>query len=494
MAKKNNTTAGNNKTENNSSIEVVVMKFGGTSVQDSDSIRNVINIVRNTAANKVVVVSAISKATTSLENIARFAADKKVNDAEALLEEIINRHHTIINTLVTDSKLKSDAVEKIIGYHRQITELITGLSIINELSLRILDAFRSFGELMSSTVIFHAMKNDGLDVELIDSRGIIKTNNDFSRAYPDFEMSQKNADKIIKPLLDKSKVVLAQGFIASTEDGITTTMGRESSDFSAAIYGSLVDADEIQIWTDVDGVLTCDPNMITNALKLSEISFKEMEELSNFGAKVLHKNSVKPALKKNIPIKILNSKNTSSTGTLVNSELTYHNQVKSVTYKKNIIVLKVKPKESLNQYIFWEMMLNILSRHKPQIDILVSSNNALVIVIAENAYTKIHYDDLKNEFEEISDCEIISDKALITLVGSDLNAIDNFEQRIFICNPKVKAESIIYGFNQHSFSLLVNSANCEEALQNLHKEFFDRSTEKSELFEEIMKKEEKIIA
>ncbi len=474
--------------------ELVVMKFGGTSVQDSDSIRNVINIVRNTKAGKVVVASAISKATTSLENIAQLASEKKVSEAEKLLEEIINRHHTIIDTLVTDSGLKSNAVEKIIGYHRQITELITGLSIINELSLRILDAFRSFGELMSSTVIFHAMKNEGLDVELIDSRDIIKTNNDFSRAYPDFELSQKNADSMILPLLKNGKIVLAQGFIASTEDGITTTMGRESSDFSAAIYGSLVNADEIQIWTDVDGVLTCDPNVIKDALKLSEISFQEMEELSNFGAKVLHKNSVKPALKKDIPIKILNSKNTASTGTVVSSKLSYHQLIKSVTYKKNIIVLRVKPKESLNQFIFWEMMLNILSRHKPQIDILISSNNAMIIVIAESAYTKIHYDDLKNEFEEISDCEIIKEKVLITLVGSDLSSIDNFEQRIFICNPNIKAESIIFGFNQHSFSLLIDNGDCQTTLKNLHKEFFETNTEKSKLFEKIKQKEEKLIA
>lgn len=474
--------------------ELVVMKFGGTSVQDSDSIRNVINIVNNTKAKKVVVVSAISKATTALENIARFAAEKKVSEAEKLLEEIINRHHTIINNLVTISELKSAAAERIINYHREIRELVTGLSIINELSLRILDAFRSFGELMSSTVIFHAMKNEGMDVELIDSRNVIKTNNDFSRAYPDFDVSQKNADSILKPLLDQGKTVLAQGFIASTEDGITTTMGRESSDFSAAIYGSLVNADEIQIWTDVDGVLTCDPNVITDALKLSEISFKEMEELSNFGAKVLHKNSVKPALKKNIPLKILNSKNTASTGTVISSKLSYHQLIKSVTYKKNIIVLRVTPKESLNQYIFWEMMLNILSRHKPQIDILVSSNNALIIVIAENAYTKIHYDEMKNEFNEISECEIVKDKTLITLVGSDLSSIDNFEQRIFICNPKTKAESIIFGFNPHSFSLLVDINDCDSTLKNLHKEFFGTGVEETDLFEKIIKKEEKLIA
>lgn len=472
----------------------VVMKFGGTSVQDSEAIKNVIRIVRETPSPKVVVVSAISKATTSLENIARFAAEKNTDEAGKLLEDIINRHHNIINDLVTDSSLKASATEKIIKYHREIAELVKGLSIINELSLRILDAFRSFGELMSSAVIFHAMKNAGLDVELIDSRDVIKTNNDFSRAYPNFEVSQENANRIVKPILESGKVVLAQGFIGSTEDGITTTMGRESSDFSAAIYGSLVDAGEIQIWTDVDGVLSCDPNIIKGAFKLTEISFKEMEELSNFGAKVLHKNSVKPALKKNIPLKILNSKNTKSTGTLVSSKLSYPQNVKSVTYKKNIIVLRVKPKESLSQFIFWEMMLNILSKHKPQIDILLSSNNALMIVIAENAYTKIHYDELKSEFDEISECEIVKDKVLITLVGSSLGEISNFEQRIFICNPDVKAESIIYGFNPHSFMLLADLEHCEKILVNLHKEFFEKESAAGGLFDNSRAIKQKEIA
>ncbi len=474
--------------------DLVVLKFGGTSVQDSASITNVINIVRNTKGRKVVVLSAISKATTALENIAKYASESKTAEAESSLEEIINRHHVIINDLVNDSKLKSEAVEKVIAYHRHIAELIRGLSIINELSLRTLDTFRSFGELMSSTVIFHAMKNAGLDVELIDSRKIIKTNNDFSRAYPDFEISAANADSLLKPLLEKGKTILAQGFIASTEDGITTTMGRESSDFSAAIYGSLLDAGEIQIWTDVDGVLTADPNIIPYSLKLSEISFKEMEELSNFGAKVLHKNSVKPALKKDIPIKILNSKNTASNGTIVSSKLSYPKLVKSVTYKKNIIVLRVQPKETLGQFIFWEMMLNILARHKPQIDLLLSSSNSIIIVMAESAYTKIHYDELKNEFSEISDCEIVSKKILITLVGSDLSSIENFEQRIFISNPGVKADSVLFGYNKHSFSLLIEEKDFLKTMTNLHKEFFENTNSDTGLFEGTTKKEGKLIA
>ncbi|MGH2574448.1 MAG: aspartate kinase, partial [Ignavibacteria bacterium] len=437
----------------------LVMKFGGTSVQDSDSIKNVINIVRKNSNTVLVVVSAISDATNSLEKMAHMAAEKKIKEASNLLEELVNRHHSIINTLVKDKKHKADSAQKIIDYHLKIAELISGLAIINELTLRTLDAFRVFGELMSSVVIYHAMKDAGIDVELLDSREIIKTDNEFSRAYPDFELTRININSKVLPLLNNGKTVLTQGFIASTEDGISTTMGRESSDFSAAIYGALIDADEIQIWTDVDGVLTADPNIISNPLKLKEISFQEMEELSNFGAKVLHKNSIKPALKKNIPLRVLNSKNSSSTGTVINSALNYHKQVKSITYKKNIIVLRLKPKETLNQYIFWEMMLNTLSKHKPQIDILVSSNNAIIIVIAENNYTKIHYEDLKNEFEEISEYRLIKDKVLVTLVGSDLYSVDNFEQRIFISNPKIKAESIIFGYNQHSFSLLIDSSS-----------------------------------
>lgn len=464
---------------------ITVMKFGGTSVMDTASITNVIRIVKKTPGKKVVVVSAISRATNALEQMARYASENRVKEAELLLDDIISRHHVIIGDLVTDRKLAIEATGRIMNYHSNIAELIHGLAIIGELSLRTLDSFRVFGELMSSTVISFAMKSHGINAGLIDSRHIIKTDNEFSRAYPDFKLTGRNVDKVIKPMLRKGKVVLAQGFIASTEDGISTTMGRESSDFSAAIYGALLDADEIQIWTDVDGVLTADPNMIKSARKLKEISFNEMEELSNFGAKVLHKNSVKPAFKKNIPLRILNSKNMRSTGTEVHSGLSHPELVKSITYKKNIRVLCIKPKETLNQYIFWEMMLNILSRHKPQIDILVSSNNALIIVIAENNYTKIHWEEMQSEFEQISEYELMKEKALITLVGSDLSSIDSFEKRLFGCCKDMKSDSVVSGFNKHSFALLVNSDSCEKVMKALHKEFFEQQKLKTDLFEKI---------
>lgn len=464
--------------------KIIVMKFGGTSVQDSASITNVINIVKKEKAQKVVVVSAIAKGTNSLEAISRLSANKKLKEAKKILIELIGRHHIIIDTLV-DKKHKSEAKRKIGKYKSKIEELIAGLSIINELTLRTLDAFRVFGELMSSTVIYYAMKSAGIKAALIDSREIIKTDNDFSRAYPDFELTQKNVDAKVIPLLKKGITVLAQGFIASTVEGISTTMGRESSDFSAAIYGALTGADEIQIWTDVDGVLTADPNVIKNSLKLSQVSFQEMEELSNFGAKVLHKNSIKPAYEKNIPLRVLNSKNTASKGTTVNSKLGFTKLVKSITYKKNIIVLRLKPKESLGLYVFWEMMLNILNKHKPQIDILVSSNNALIIVIAENNYTKIHYGDLKNEFDEISDYKLIKDKVLITLVGSDLSSIDKFEERIFKSIGAVKSEAVVSGYNQHSFSLLVDVKHCDKVMNCLHREFFEKHKQRIKLFEKI---------
>lgn len=466
------------------SAKKIVMKFGGTSVQDCTSITNVINIVKKEKAQKVVVVSAIAKGTNSLESISRLSANKKLKEAKKILNELIERHHVIITTLV-DKKHQPEAKRKIQKYKSKIEELIAGLSIINELTLRTLDAFRVFGELMSSTVIYYAMKSAGINVSLIDSREIIKTDNDFSRAYPDFELTQKNVDSKVLPLLNKGITVLAQGFIASTVDGISTTMGRESSDFSAAIYGALTGADEIQIWTDVDGVLTADPNVIKNSLKLSQVSFQEMEELSNFGAKVLHKNSIKPAFEKNIPLRVLNSKNTSSKGTIVNSKLVFTKLVKSITYKKNIIVLRLKPKESLGLYVFWEMMLNILNKHKPQIDILVSSNNALIIVIAENNYTKIHYGDLKNEFDEISDYKLIKDKVLITLVGSDLSSIDKFVERIFKSIGAVKSEAVVFGYNRHSFSMLTDVKHCDKVMDCLHREFFEKHKQRIKLFGKI---------
>lgn len=463
----------------------VVMKFGGTSVQDSSSIMNVIKIVKREKAQKIVVVSAIAKGTNALEQIARLAADGKATEAKSILEKLIYRHYRIINDLVDDKLLNKETVRRINEFHSRIEELIAGLSVINELSLRTLDAFRVFGELMSSTVIYHIMRDKKIEAEWIDSRGIIKTDNEFSRAYPDFDITRQNIVGKILPLLKKGKTVLAQGFIASTVDGISTTMGRESSDFSAAIYGALLGADEIQIWTDVDGVLTSDPNIIKKTRKLSEISFQEMEELSNFGAKVLHKNSIKPAFERNIPLRVLNSKNILSKGTLINSSLKFHKLIKSVTYKKNIIVLRLKPKENLNQFIFFELLINTLAKHKPQVDIMLSSNNAVIIVIAENNYTKIHYDDLKNEIEEFAEFKLIKNKSLITLVGSDLNSIEGFEKRIFSCLPEINLESLVFGFNQHSFSLLTDASKCEPVLQNLHREFFEKKRHSSKLFQNI---------
>lgn len=463
----------------------IVMKFGGTSVQDSISISNVISIVKKEKAAKIVVLSAVARGTNSLEAMSRLAAEGKAQKARKNLEELINRHFEIIKNLITDKKHQKEAIEKIHIYRAKIEELISGLSIIQELSLRTLDSFRVFGEMLSTTVIYYAMKDNAIDTVLIDSKDIIKTDNDFSRAYPDFVLTQKNINEKVLPLLNKGKTVITQGFIASTVEGIPTTMGRESSDFSAVIYGALINADEIQIWTDVDGVLSADPNVIMGALKLSQISFDEMEELSNFGAKVLHKNSVKPALKRNIPLRILNSKNIKSNGTVVNSRLNFTQLVKSITYKKNIMVLRLKPKESLNLFVFWEMMLNILNKHKPQIDMLISSNNAIIIVIAENAYTKIHYEDLKNEFDEISDYKLIKDKVLITLIGSDLNSIDNLEERIFKAIPGIKAEAVAFGYNRHSFSLLIGIKYFGQMMKNLHKEFFEKHTKKTKLFVKV---------
>lgn len=463
----------------------IVMKFGGTSVKDSESIRNVIRIVSSCTTNPVVVVSAIAQATNTLEKIAKLSSENKTKEAKELLKSLIKRHIGIADELVKDKKLHSRCVKLLDSYTNHLLKLIAGVSIINELSLRTLDAFRVFGEVLSSIVIYYAMKSHGLNAELIDSRKIIITDNEFSRAYPNFHLTRKNIQKCLMPLLKKNKIVLAQGFIGSTTDGISTTMGRESSDFSAVIYGALIDAKEIQIWTDVDGVLSADPKMIKSPLKLSEISFQEMEELSNFGAKVLHKNSVKPAREKKIPIRILNSKNIKSNGTLINSKLSYHKLIKSITYKPNIIALRLTPKENINQYIFWEMMLNILSKHKPQIDILVSSNNAIIIIIAENSYTKIHYEELKGEFQEISDFQLLKGKALITLVGSNLNLIPELEKRIFYSLPELKAECLVFGFNQYSFSLLVDKSKCGKMLTNLHNEFFLKGKINKKLFSEI---------
>jgi aspartate kinase len=325
---------------------VKVLKFGGTSVRDAKAIQNVIDIV--TARHScplLVVVSACGGVTNSLLTCIQDAAKGHLREAEGTLGALRERHLEIANGMI-DGSHGVEFVDQLRQDCLKLERALQSTSVARSASAQVRDEIVSFGERWSSRLLFYALEEHGLAVALVDARRVLMTNNDFSKATPVFEETNVKARELMLPLLQQGKVVVTQGFIGSTRSGLTTTLGRGGSDYSASIFGSALDADEIQIWTDTDGILTADPSITPGAMPLREISVEEATELAHFGAKVLHPSTLAPAMSQHIPVHVLNSMNPFFPGTLVKPtngiQLPEDRGVKSITGKRGVCTVAIE--------------------------------------------------------------------------------------------------------------------------------------------------------
>src|SRR5882757_1081082 len=310
---------------------MIVMKFGGTSVESALALERVTGIVKSRLDRKpVVVVSAMGKTTNRLLKIANLAVTGQRDEA---LRELVS---------LRDYHLRESGMERTVEEHfQELTELVKGLAVLGELTPRSIDAISSFGERLSSLIVTNYFKRHGLNAAHVDSRKVIVTDRRHTQAIPLFEQTNARLAAAVPPLTQHHVVVMG-GFIAATEDGVTTTLGRGGSDFTASIVGAGIAAEEIQIWTDVDGMLTADPTICPDAHRVKMISFTEAAELAYFGAKVLHPATVLPAIERNIPVLILNSRRPEVDGTRIMSEsVPCTNSAKSIACKKNIALVNI---------------------------------------------------------------------------------------------------------------------------------------------------------
>ena len=297
------------------------MKFGGTSVEDSDAIKRVIEIVKSEIARKpIVVVSACAGVTNQLLKIATLSAEGKKDKANDLITTIRSRHDKLVDELISSELPKNYLKGKISVYAHELKNLSESISVLGEVTNRSRDTMASYGERLSSIIIAQAIEERSIKVQLVDAREFMITDDHYTKAVPLFEIVEEKAKGVFMPLINGSYVVVTQGFIGATGTGVMTTIGRGGSDYSAAIIGSLLNAEEIQIWTDVDGVLTADPSIIPGAHRIKKMSFDEASELAYFGARVLHPMTILPAIERNIPVYVRNSRNPSYRGTLITVE------------------------------------------------------------------------------------------------------------------------------------------------------------------------------
>src|SRR6185503_13524771 len=326
-------------------MRLVVMKFGGTSVEDPAAIGRTAAIVAGRVSmgkQPVVVVSAMAKVTDQLISAARAASTGDRTGALAISSRLRSRHLDTACALVKNPAEAAALTRVVDEKFNALDEVLRGLAAILELTPRISDLIVSYGERISSRIVAAAFREQGINAAHVDAREIIITDSQFQKAIPQDSAIERRAHEKLLPLTAEGKVPVMGGFIASNEAGLTTTLGRGGSDFTGALVGGAVSAEAIEIWTDVDGIMTADPRICPDALRVKVISFEEAAELAYIGAKVLHPETILPAVKKNIPVLFLNSRNASCEGTRIIS-LAPHCQTpfKSISVKKKLSIIDV---------------------------------------------------------------------------------------------------------------------------------------------------------
>ncbi len=451
---------------------MIVMKFGGTSNQDAAAMRNVIGIVKaHLSLQPVIVISAIAKATNELEAIARSAACGNRDDAWELIERLINRHRTIAQTLVhTEHRLAK--LETLLNDSRnELRQLVVGLAILHELTPRTLDAFCSFGERLSSSIVSSSLEDNAVDAVWVDAREFMITDDNFGRALPLMDRVTPQLRAVVGPLLGAGKTPVTQGFVGATVSGVPTTMGRESSDFSASIIGAAMDAELVQIWTDVDGILTADPKLVRDIYRIRALSYEEAFELSYFGAKVLHPNTLLPLVDKKIPLEIRNSRTSLCAGTRVDIGSGLHDRfggVKSIAYQKGIVVFSVRPFRRSDPYLFWESLFSILSRHGIRPGVSTTSEYRIAFAVSEKNDLTV----LTQELSEFGYVEAHGGRGSITMVGEGMNGEAGLTARICGVLAHMKVSLISFGASDLNLTLVVEESCVEDAVNLLHAEFF----------------------
>lgn len=449
---------------------MIVQKFGGTSVEDAAAINATIRIIeRERSRTPLVVLSAIGGATNTLLGAARVAQEGKYDEATRALNDLLERHVLILENLLDARSRIQRLLLDIRRRFEELKHLCQGIALLGELTDRSLDTVASYGERLSTAILAETMDERGLPLVLIDARTFMVTDDRFTAARPLFDEIDARLRETVAPHVSAGKIVVTQGFIGSTRKGVTTTLGRGGSDYSASIIGAALDAEEIQIWTDVDGVLTADPRICPDARQLGVISFREASELAYFGARVLHPSTILPAVRKNIPVRVLNSRRPDLPGTLITANPPKSNvAVKSIASKKGITVINIQSTRMLMAYGFLEKIFSVFNRYQTPVDLVTTSEVAVSVTIDN----KDRLEEIAAALAEVGEVAVYDRKGIVCIVGEQMHATAGVADRVFRALGDINVIMISQGASEVNMSLVLNEEDIVEAVTRLHHEFF----------------------
>jgi len=450
------------------------MKFGGTSVADPDAIIRLVGIVGHQlratpSAPPVVVVSALAGVTDTLVATAQLAEDGAAERAASELRALVERHVAVATAVTSESRtrLLADLRREL----EELSGLIHALAVLREVSPRSRDAVLAVGELASSRIVAAAIADRGIPSEWIDARTVLVTDAEHTIAAPDMIETCERARGRVAPVLAAGKVAVLGGFIGATASGITSTLGRGGSDYSAAIFGACLDAAEIQIWTDVDGLLTADPRIVPQPRVVPRISFAEASELAYFGAKVLHPSTILPAVGKNIPVRILNSRRPENPGTRITADgRPEQGQLTAIACKRDVTVIDITSTRMLMAHGFLRRLFEVFERFKTAVDVVTTSEVSVSVTIDDTRRLEAILDNLRN-FAEAS-CE--PEMAIICAVGENLRADPTVFGRAVTSLDRIPLRLVSQAASRRNVTFVLRDADVPQAMTRLHEQFFGR--------------------
>ncbi|HYG97910.1 MAG TPA: lysine-sensitive aspartokinase 3 [Terriglobales bacterium] len=448
---------------------MIVMKFGGTSVEDAKAIRRVACIVRERLPQRpFVVVSAMAKVTDALVAMSRAAGEGERDKALDVSRGVRQRHHEAARVLLGSEQV-SELHDEIESEFNALDELLRGIAAVGELTPRSTDNVLSYGERLSSKLVTAAFRCHGLNAALVDARQVMITDSSHTRALPQFESIEHEVHRRVRPLIEDGQVPVMGGFIGATAGGVPTTIGRGGSDFSAAIIGAALEADKIEIWTDVDGMKTTDPNLCPDARRIKVISFEEAAELAYFGAKVLHPATLLPAIQKNIPVYVLNSRNPNNQGTRIQARVPRSKNVfKAVAAKKRITVIDIVAARMLMAHGFLKSIFDIFDRHRCPVDVVSTSEVSVSLTVDSNEAIPAIAADLQH----LADVKYEGRKAIVCLVGENIRGTPGIAAKIFTALSDINVRMISQGASEINITFVIDEDQVPEAVRRLHNEFF----------------------
>ncbi len=462
---------------------MVVMKFGGTSVADQAAIARLIAIVRaqrqadaqqegGDARGPIVVVSALSGVTDRLLGIAAEAGAGDTEGARNNLRDLRQRHITVSN-VIADGVQREQVVAFLDREFDELERVVHALGVLREVSPRWLDALAATGEILSSQMVAAALTAEGLRAAWIDARRTVVTNNEHTAAAPLLPETTAALMQYVDPPLASGRLPVMGGFVGATTAGVTTTLGRGGSDYSAAIVGACLGAGEIQIWTDVDGMLTADPRIVAEPHVVPHLSFAEASELAYFGAKVLHPSTILPAVTRSIPVRILNSHRPHARGTLITGERPPSARpLTAIASKKQVSVVDITSSRMLMAHGFLRRLFEVFERHRTPVDVVTTSEVSVSVTVDDRRRLPVIVEGLC-EFAEVA-CE--HDMAIVCAVGDGLRTDPALVGEVLLGVGDVPLRLVSQAASRRNVTFVIREADLPAALGRLHARFFQTET------------------